>query len=222
MSTDPKFSQSLSAALTVNRSCYSSVSQTYVVSGPQRAQQAERWLGPLWAHVAPSQGALLEIGSADGVLTGEIIKRGYSVTAVEFSPPMAAATRLAAPAARVIEGEFLETELPEATFDIVLANAVVHLFPPPFDEAVLRKAARLISRSGVIFVSTTLEGRYSSGYESKLGQPEVQRYRTRYRERDMDDLIRRSGLRVELKYSDYDRLVENKTWGNWVVGRKDL
>lgn len=209
--------QALAVALATNRVCYSSITGRYVSSGADRAVQAERWLEPLWKRLSPAARTVLEIGSADGVLTGRLAHRDLAVTAVEFSPTMAAATRKAAPFATVLEQEFLTAELPRSSFDVILANAVVHLFPPPHDAGVLLSIATLLAPMGLVFVSTTVEKSYSTGYEIKADDSRLKRYRTRYRPTDMRRLLDRCGFLTLEYYEEPDRLESGKIWGNWVL-----
>ncbi len=72
---------------------------------------------------------LLEIGPGPGIATRPLAERGFSITAVERSPAMAATARrrLAPyPKVKVITGAFEEAKLPDNNFDLVFAATSLH------------------------------------------------------------------------------------------------
>jgi SAM-dependent methyltransferase len=161
--------------------------------------------------------SVIELGPADGILTGWLCNLGFRVTAIDFSPSMCASVRAEAPAAEVIEAEFLQYDFAEP-YDIVLASAFVHLFPAPWDHRVLLKIGQLVSSQGCAFLSTTLHASASSGVFTKETCPSAPpRYRNHYTRPGFESLIERAGLRIVDFYQADDRLDTSKRWGNWVV-----
>jgi SAM-dependent methyltransferase len=203
-----------------NRATYAQLPAVYERTGAFRREQAKRWLlSPLEALRPQRRGdRLLELGSADGYLTGLLAEKGYDVTAVEYTPQMCDATRRHAPTADVVEAEFLEHQF-DATYDVILCSAFVHLFPPPYDRAVLVKVRDLLTDGGIAYLATTVHPEYSSGYEVKGAAGA--RYRTRYTHDAVVDLIGSAGLEVRKQYVARDRLESEKAWGNWLVARAE-
>lgn len=203
-----------------NRATYAQLSAVYERTGVFRRKEAKRWLlTPLETLRPCSRGdRLLEPGSADGYLTGLLAEKGYDVTAIEYTPQMCEATRRHAPTAKVLQAEFLEHQF-DATYDVILCSAFVHLFPPPYDRAVLLKVRALLADGGIAYLATTLHPEYSSGYEVKGAAGA--RFRTRYTHDAVVDLIGSAGLEIRTQYVAQDRLETEKAWGNWLVARAE-
>lgn len=206
----------LDDALTENRETYNRLADQYGRSGPARLVQAQRWLRPVLTPLRRARRPLsvLELGPADGYLTGYLTSLGHQVTAVEFAPGMAAATRRHAPDAHVVEADFLEAQL-EGGYDVILCSAFAHLFPDPWDRAVLRKAVSLLGTGGRSYVATTVHATGSAGYEEKGDG--LRRYRRRYTSAEFEHVMKRSGMVPERFYATRDHLAPGKTWGNWIV-----
>ena len=213
--TEP-FAPPLEAVLTQNRETYQRLAPLYDATGEARLAQAKRWLGPILQVMRdePERLSVLELGPADGHLTGYMSSLGHDVTAVEFAPAMAAVTRKNAPDVTVIEADFLGLELP-VTYDIVLCSAFAHLFPAPFDRVVLEKVGGLLRPGGIAYVATTIHNVSSAGLENKNG--DLLRFRRRYTPTEFEDVMERSGLVPERFYVTRDRLSPSKTWANWIA-----
>ena len=208
--------QALSDVLTENRETYDRLAVQYSRTGPARLVQAQRWLRPVLAPLRRARRPLsvLELGSADGYLTGYLTSLGHEVTAVEFAPGMAASTRRHAPYARVIEADFLDVQL-EGGYDVILCSAFAHLFPPPWDRTVLRKVAGSLGPDGRGYIATTVHAMSSAGYEEKGDG--LRRYRRRYTSAEFEHVMKCSGMVPERFYVTRDRLAPGKTWGNWIA-----
>jgi len=93
---------------------------------------------------------LLDVGAADGLLSGKFTARGWAVTAIECDPALARAA--AASCERMIVAN-LNREIPEldACYDaIVFGDVLEHLADPG---AVLRAFTRFLAPEGVVVVS---------------------------------------------------------------------
>lgn len=211
--TDAHADDSLELALSVNRIAYESLAEVYESTGAERASRAI-WLLPLFKHVDDFDPpvSLLDVGAADGHLARSLAERGYRVSAIDFAPSMAAAIGRNAPGVTVICDEFLAHSFEGASFDIVLLVAFVHLFPPPWDHIVLRKAASLLSSRGVCFVSTTVESGVS-GFQAKSGMGhQPNRYRNRYTSESFSALIESAGLAIRTLEYVRDPVDPSKVW----------
>lgn len=206
----------LKEALTVNQGSYNELATEYIATGSDRLNQALRWFSPALTTISRDHHSkqILELGSADGFLTGYLANLGHQVTAIDFASSMVSSTRHEAPAAQVIEKDFLDANLSN-TFDLVICSAFAHLFPSPWDLRVLEKCARLLNDDGIAFISTTLHEEASSGFEVKDGLH--CRFRNRYTLSNFKELMRQAGLE-EISFSiDRDALAPEKTWGNWIM-----
>jgi SAM-dependent methyltransferase len=208
----------LDEVLRLNRITYDELAELYEKSGAERLIQAQRWLRPVLHSLrqAPRPLTVLELGSADGFLTGYISSLGHEVTAVEFADSMAAMTLRHAPQIQLVQEDFLTCGL-SAGFDVIICSAFVHLFPAPWDRKVLEKVCDLMAPSGLAYLATTVHSRHTSGYELKdcgLG-----RYRTRFTVPTFSAVVQQAGLTTRTFYTTRDRLAPEKTWGNWLVRR---
>lgn len=152
-------------------------------------------------------GHALDIGCADGSHAFLLAERGYKVTAVDFSPRMIGLARardtssLNGPQPTFLEGEFLaerfidaagEVATLDSKFELVVANAFVHLFPKPSDEDVVRRALNLVTSRGLAIFSTTLENVREEDFflKPRTDGAAVERWRGHYPKDDFLSLVR--------------------------------
>lgn len=203
----------------LNRKTYTGMASKYEETGHARLQQAKRWLERFLTSMSEHNArTVLELGPADGYLTGHLCDLGYDVTAIDFTPAMCEATRRHAGKANVIEAEFLGYQFP-MRFDAIMVSAFAHCFPHPWDLAVLEKTRDLLKPGGVAYLATTLHPLFRAGYMEKDSTTQL-RYRTQHTRGSFESLIRLADLDVIDAYVTGDRLAPEKTWGNWIVGRK--
>lgn len=200
----------LASVLDVNLAAYQALADDYRETSPQRLQHAARWLRdpqrgtPLKPIAA---GHALDIGCADGSHAFLLADRGYNVTAVDFSPRMIGLARAretqpsGGPRPTFLEGEFLKAEFFDATgestpldqgFELVVANAFVHLFPRPADEDVVRQALDLVAPGGLALFSTTIEDIRDEDFfpKPRMDGTAVERWRGHYPKDDFLCLVR--------------------------------
>lgn len=114
-----------------------------------------RWSVPLapelatFAAVGPGQRAL-DVGCGPGALTTELVRRvgADNVAAVDPAPGFVAAARGRHPGVRVEEAAAEELPFPDASFDVTLAQLVVHFMRDPV--AGLREMARVTRAGGTV------------------------------------------------------------------------
>jgi SAM-dependent methyltransferase len=231
----------LASVLDVNLAAYQALADDYRETSPQRLQHAARWLQdpergtPLKPIAA---GHALDIGCADGAHAFLLAERGYDVTAVDFSPRMIELARSretqhsGGPRPTFLEGEFLTGKFFDAAgevappldrrFELVVANAFVHLFPKPDDEEVVRRALDLVVRDGLALFSTTIEETDDDGYFDKVsrdGLP-VRRWRRHYPETDFLALIRRAAGQSFDVATRTTRDMRGKSWLTVIARRQ--
>ena len=93
---------------------------------------------------------VLDVGCGPGALTAELVARvgASSVAAVDPSEPFVAAARERHPGVEVFQASAEHLPFPALTFDVALAQLVVHFMPDP--DAGLAEMARVTRRGGVV------------------------------------------------------------------------
>jgi SAM-dependent methyltransferase len=93
---------------------------------------------------------VLDVGCGPGALTAELVARlgAEAVTAVDPSGSFVAAARARHPGVDVRQASAEALPFPDATFDVALAQLVVHFMADPV--AGLREMARVTRRCGVV------------------------------------------------------------------------
>jgi|SRR5665213_1447437 len=130
----------------------------------------------------PSEGTALEVGCGCGASLALIAQRGFRAVGIDFSPDMvmAAQEHSGCPVTCV---DFIAHTFTEQ-YDLVFAQAFIHLFPKNEVIGVLRKLQSLARRR--VFFSTTINEQSREGWEEKDG---AVRYRSRYTRGELNDLI---------------------------------
>lgn len=214
---------SLSSVLAINLAAYDILAQHYERSGAERAERSA-WLRPLVARAARFDRpiTLLDVGTADGHLAGDLTNRGFDVTGIDFSPAMTRSARKNAPRAEIIEDEFIRHDFRDQKFDLVLMVAFAHLFPAPWDRLVLEKAANLLTDRGLCLISTTLDSQ-SPGYRHKeTRQGRVLRYRNSYTVESLQELVVSAGLEIRALAVVGDPMEKGKSWIDAICAKPAL
>jgi SAM-dependent methyltransferase len=103
-----------------------------------------------FAEIVPGH-RVLDVGAGTGMLTAELaatVGSSGSVTAIEPSPPFAAACRARVPAADVREGRAEQLPFEDASFDASLSQLVVNFMSDPV--AGVREMQRVTVSGGVV------------------------------------------------------------------------
>ena len=208
MGAAPAQRSNLASVLETNLAAYQALADDYYATSPLRLRHADSWLGVVPTDVRPATlGHALDIGCADGAHAYRLAKLGYDVTAVDFSPRMIELARSRRPRSWndrspvFLEGEFLSGRFRDAggkaaeldgPFDLVVANAFVHLFPEPIDATVVGKALGLVGHGGKALFSTTIEESRQEGYFEKVSSDgwSVGRWRGHYPKDEFIALVR--------------------------------
>ena len=91
---------------------------------------------------------VLDVGCGPGALTAELVSRAAAVSAVEPSPSFAAAVRARLPEVDVRQCPAEQLPFPDDTFDIAMAQLVVHFMADPV--LGLREMTRVTRPGGVV------------------------------------------------------------------------
>lgn len=103
-----------------------------------------RYPEELVGHLDPP-GDTLEVGCGSGQLTGDLLRRGHRVVAVDPGTNLLALARRRCPGARFVEGRFEDVDLEPDSFDLVVAATAFHWVDPAVG---YRKAASLLRPRG--------------------------------------------------------------------------
>ena len=131
---------------------------TFLVSADAYSRFMGRFSEPLAERfveavgVRPGQRAL-DVGCGPGVLTGELVKRlgEDNVSAIDPSAPFIAVVRDRFPGVDVRSGEAEKLPFPDDSFDLTLAQLVVHFMSDPVTG--LSEMGRVTRDSGVVAAS---------------------------------------------------------------------
>lgn len=103
--------------------------------------------GPGWTDDL-ALGSLLDVGCGNGAYMAAMARRGFAVTGIDMSPR--ACELVARRGLPVLQGDFLEVDLPPESFDVVTMNHFLeHSLDP---RASLRKAHAILRRGGTLVV----------------------------------------------------------------------
>lgn len=145
-------------------------------------------------------GRLLDVGCATGVFLAHAQRRGWSVTGVEPSA-WAAETARRERGVEVFTSTLEDAKLEPASFDVVHSNHVVEHLDDPV--RTLSVATRLLKPAGVLVVEVPYEvtlpfaERALAMAGSHPRRPETTYHLSFFTRRGLEELAKRSGLRVE-------------------------
>jgi SAM-dependent methyltransferase len=107
-------------------------------------------LSPQFADFADIAGGrrVLDVGCGPGALTGELVRRGAHVSAVDPSPQFVGAVRERYPDVEVREAGAEDMPFEQGSFDAALAQLVVHFMEDPVRG--LSEMARVTGEGGVV------------------------------------------------------------------------
>jgi len=108
------------------------------------------------AGAVPARARILELGSGVGRVTHPLLRRGFTVTAVDESPQMLERVH----GARTVCGPIEALELDES-FDVVLLGSfLVHAGDPLVRRGLLRTCRRHVADDGCVLIQREVEGRH--------------------------------------------------------------
>lgn len=104
-------------------------------------------IGPLLDATGVARGSLvLDVGTGPGLVAAAVAGRGGGVTGIDFSEAMLAEARRRYPAIEFRQASADDLPFPDAAFDVVVSNLVVHHLGRP--EQFLQEAHRVLRAGG--------------------------------------------------------------------------
>lgn len=210
--------------LNVNREAYELTAQEFGEKTPLREKATRSALAPLLQMLGErSLGCrILELGPGSGYAAKLLLDLGYRVTALDFSPKMAAVAKQTAPRLDIVVDEFLAHDFGAERFPAVVALAFVHLFTGEDSKRVIRKIHNLLEPAGLVCMSSTRLDVSGEGYDRKTnfrGAP--QRYRKRYTREELESVLRDTGFTIRATQDSYDSEVPGKCWMEFLLEKSD-
>jgi 2-polyprenyl-3-methyl-5-hydroxy-6-metoxy-1,4-benzoquinol methylase len=198
----------------LHRNLYDALAEEYERRADSLLPVTEDAMDYFSSHIKPG-GLILDIGCGVGIAMNVLARKGFQVVGMEISPKMAEFAKRRNPGARVMVGDFMETEFDE-TFDAILAFAFIHLFPKAEVPAVFDKMKSVLHPGGVCLISTTESSESREGmYVKEDFGKEYRRFRKYWTEEELRESLIASGFEIlDLKkYAD----PFGKVWMDFVV-----
>jgi 2-polyprenyl-3-methyl-5-hydroxy-6-metoxy-1,4-benzoquinol methylase len=198
----------------LHRNLYDELAEEYERRADSLLPVTEDAMDYFSSHIKPG-GLILDIGCGVGIAMNVLARKGFQVVGMEISPKMAEFAKRRNPGARVMVGDFMETEFDE-TFDVILAFAFIHLFPKAEVPAVFDKMKSVLHPGGVCLISTTESSESREGmYVKEDFGKEYRRFRKYWTEEELRESLIASGFEIlDLKkYAD----PFGKVWMDFVV-----
>ena len=160
-------------------------------------------------------GLILDIGCGVGIAMNVLAGKGFKVVGIEISPKMAEFARKRNPGAKVIMGDFVETEFDEK-FDAILAFAFIHLFPKSEIPAIFGKIKSILNPGGVALISSTESSESNEGvYVKEAFGREYKRFRKFWTEQELRELLTQAGFKELALKKFIDPF--GKVWMDFIV-----
>lgn len=191
--------------LELNKAAYEQTAAEFKQKITLRQSSDDSFVKNLVKILPYSSANLLELGPGSGYIAKLFGQYHYKVTAIEFSPAMAAVAQQTAPNAHMIIDEFLNHDFKNQRFDVILGIAFIHLFPKLEVEVVIQKIKSLLTPKGVVILSTTIHKEDTEGYLHKVNFTEgPQRFRKQYTEDSFKELFISSGFHIDKYFINKD------------------
>lgn len=147
---------------------------------------------------------VLEIGPGAGIALRIFEREQFGLTAIDMSRKMIEASRNICPNCRYIEGNFLEYDFGDLSFEGIFANRVIHTFPRREALSFLEKAASLLASDGLMGIITSLAEKSYESFSADRNEEGNLLYSSRLRsfweEKDLIKIIKLAGLNIFYKH----------------------
>lgn len=132
---------------------------------PEYAAVFENYEEILGAVAKKAVSPVVEFGTGTGNLTAELLEQGYKVVGIEPNAAMRKASGEKLPELGILDGDFLDFELPQHPKSLTSSYAFHHLTDQEKERAIKLYASILPSGGKIVFADTVFESE-----EAKLGR----------------------------------------------------
>ena len=168
-------------------------------------REAEFTLEPFFSSLN-SKSTVLDIGCGTGLFTNvcSLNKKIECVTGIDSSVKMITA---ACQAFHNSKTTFLNCDFVTHGFDDqydgLMMRAFIHLFPEDkIRTEILPKSTSILKAGGAIHITTSLHNAFKAAYEQKSNNPNSIRYRVRFTEERLLDLVCEHYRVIDIRYTD--------------------
>lgn len=161
---------------------------------------------------------VLEIGPGTGRLLNILDNELHcKTTAVELSKEMIKYAKIKSPNTKFIEGNILEIEFDNNSFDSIIMGALIHNFPKEDAKELLLLTKKWLKEDGRIMLYTTIHENSEEGYSEKVDYKDnIIRYRKKYTEEELKELVESIGYKII--FTNYnEELDRNKKWITYIL-----
>lgn len=122
----------------------------------------------------PHSSRILELGCGDGKTTGSLVRNGFTVTAVDFSPAAVSLCRNTCPdpdRATLLIADTKKTPFCTASFDVIIASHITAHLNGDGRRNLAGEVFRLLVPGGILYFRdfSTTDFRYGRGLETEAG-----------------------------------------------------
>ena len=122
----------------------------------------------------PYSSRILELGCGDGKTTGSLVRNGFCVTAVDFSPAAVSLCRNTCPdpdQATLLIADTRKTPFCTASFDVIIASHITAHLNDDGRRKLASEVFRLLVPGGILYFRdfSTADFRYGRGLETEAG-----------------------------------------------------
>lgn len=160
---------------------------------------------------------VLEIGPGIGRILKLFESLHCRTIGVELSDKMLEIAKENAPNTIFIEGNILEVNFEDESFDAIFIGAVIHNFPKQDAKKLLKLISKWIKPNGKILLYTTIHEKSEEGFYKKEDyNGNIIRFRKKYTESEFKEMLASAGF--EICYKKYNtELDRNKKWLTYIV-----
>jgi SAM-dependent methyltransferase len=167
-----------------------------------------------------NQVKILEIGPGIGEFLRKLEERGYNTIGVELSTNMAQASLKNSPNSIIINDDINNINFLPKQFDLIIALAVIHNFPPKDVRILLKNIYRWLKDDGYFIIDTTCHQKTKGGYYLKEDCPtKLTRYRHQWTKKDLNKMLNDYGFDIDYEFNiQFEELKED--WIEYLLKKK--
>jgi 2-polyprenyl-3-methyl-5-hydroxy-6-metoxy-1,4-benzoquinol methylase len=182
---------------------YDLVADEYQTRASVHFGNTQLWVNRLRPHV--TQGAsVLDIGCGVGLAVSVLASEGFQPTGIDASDEMVRHARARNPNQKIIHADIFSAQLREK-YDVVWAEAFVHLFPSMAADRVFAKLLELLKSNGIVILSTTISAEPSEGWTRKSDYVSAPtRFRRHWTRQELEAMLESNKLQVVDRWDSVD------------------